>query len=64
MTAIDSAASAAAAGLTVGSASASAPQLWDERARLRAVSVRPSRSLIWLARMMTAMPAVKPTVTG
>ena len=27
-------------------------------------SVRPSRSLIWLAKMMTAMPAVKPTVTG
>ena len=27
-------------------------------------SVRPSRSLIWLTKMMTAMPAVNPTVTG
>ena len=27
-------------------------------------SVRPSRSRIWLAKMITAMPAVKPTVTG
>ena len=27
-------------------------------------SVRPSSSLSWLARMMTAMPAVNPTVTG
>ena len=27
-------------------------------------SVRPNRSWIWLAKMMTAMPAVKPTVTG
>ena len=27
-------------------------------------SVRPRSSLIWLAKMMTAMPAVKPTVTG
>ena len=26
--------------------------------------VRPSKSLIWLEKMMTAMPAVKPTVTG
>ena len=29
-----------------------------------AASVRPRRSLIWLAKMMTAIPAVKPTVTG
>ena len=29
-----------------------------------AASVRPSSSLSWLAKMMTAMPAVKPTVTG
>ena len=28
------------------------------------VSVMPSRSLIWLAKMTTAMPAVNPTVTG
>ncbi len=28
------------------------------------VSLSPKRSLIWLAKMMTAMPAVKPTVTG
>jgi hypothetical protein len=27
-------------------------------------SVMPSRSWIWLAKMMTAMPAVNPTVTG
>ena len=26
--------------------------------------VSPRRSWIWLAKMMTAMPAVKPTVTG
>ena len=29
-----------------------------------AVSVIPSRSLSWLAKMMTAIPAVNPTVTG
>ena len=28
------------------------------------LSVRPSNSLIWPAKMMTAMPEVKPTVTG
>jgi hypothetical protein len=27
-------------------------------------SVMPNRSLSWLAKMMTAMPAVNPTVTG
>ena len=27
-------------------------------------SVRPNSSLTWLAKMMTAIPAVKPTVTG
>jgi hypothetical protein len=27
-------------------------------------SVRPSNSLIWLAKMITAIPAVNPTVTG
>ena len=39
-------------------------QLRNQFARLLAGSVMPSRSLNWLAKMMTAMPAVNPTVTG
>ena len=39
-------------------------QLRDHGPGSLPASVRPSRSLIWLAKMMTAMPAVKPTVTG
>ena len=56
-------ASAGAAGVTVPRADHSAasfgissPGSWSR--------LRPSISRIWLARMMTAMPAVKPTVTG
>ena len=60
----------------VSTASASAPTLMVGKARastsaLAMISpgslpaiVSPSRSLTWLAKMMTAMPAVKPTVTG
>ena len=49
----------------VGSARARAPRASGSVARLlaRRASGRDS-SLIWLAKMMTAMPAVKPTVTG
>ena len=36
----------------------------DEFAGLLPASVIPPRSRSWLAKMITAMPAVKPTVTG
>ena len=39
-------------------------QLGNDRPRLLPLQVRPSNSLSWLAKMMTAMPAVNPTVTG
>ncbi len=42
--------------LKVGSAAAERRELRDERARLLPGSVRPSSSLSWLAKMMTAMP--------
>jgi hypothetical protein len=64
MTAIDRNATAAAARLVVGSASASATTLGRMEPGSFAGKVRPSSSLSWLARMITAMPAVKPTVTG
>ena len=55
--------SASAAGLAVGAAAARAasfgrngPGSW--------ATARPNRSLIWLAAMVTAMPAVNPTVTA
>ena len=42
-----------------------APAAWERgRPAPCRASVRPRRSLIWLAKMITAMPAVKPTVTG
>jgi hypothetical protein len=63
MAPIVSAVTARAEGLSVGSASASAPSLGSSGPGSFS-SARPSSSLIWLAKMMTAMPAVKPTVTG
>ena len=53
-----------AAGLTVGRAPASAPSLGTIGPGSPPASVRPSISLSWLARMIRAMPAVNPTVTG
>ena len=58
-----SAATPTAAGLSVGSASASAASFG--RSGPGSLSrARPSNPLSWLARMMTATPAVNPTVTG
>ena len=51
-------------GFEQSAAAASACSLCTNSAGSRSASVRPNRSLIWLAAMMTAMPAVKPTVTG
>ncbi len=48
----------------VGNAAPSASSLGTSSPGSLPVSVNPNRSLIWLAKMMTAMPAVKPTVTG
>ena len=59
-----SAASPTAAGLTVFAAPASAVSLGRNALGSWPASRRPSRSCSWLAKMMTAMPAVKPTVTG
>ena len=62
---IDSSASATATRIErVAAASASAASFGTIGPGSLPASVRPSRSLIWLAKMMTAMPAVKPTVTG
>ena len=52
------------AGSSVGSAAQIAASFVEQRPRLRPASVRPSSGTIWLAKMITAMPAVKPTVTG
>ena len=56
--------SAAAAALTVGSAAQSTGSLSSSGPGSGAGKVRPSSSFSWLAKMITAMPAVKPTVTG
>ena len=56
--------SATARGIDRGSARARALDLGHDRRRLVPARLRPSSSLSWLAKMMTAMPAVKPTVTG
>jgi hypothetical protein len=64
MSAIVSAAIPAAYGLKVESASAAARAVSTAPVCAPAASVRPKRSPIWLAKMMTAMPAVKPMVTG
>ena len=39
-------------------------ELWQQRPRLAAVNFNPPRSLSWLAKIVTAMPQVKPTVTA
>ena len=56
--------SATAAGLIVSSDRASVSILAMKAAGSLPSSLSPSRSFTWLAKMMTAMPAVKPTVTG
>ncbi len=61
--AIVSAAIVAAAGRAVSIDAQSAPSLGKSGAGSFATS-SPSSSLIWLAKMITAMPLVKPTVTG
>ncbi len=50
--------------LAVGSPPASAMSFGINAPGSLPVSVMPKRSLSWLAKMITAMPAVKPTVTG
>ena len=59
----DAAASSTVLASTLPSAPAKASSFGTKAAGSWA-SVRPSRSLIWLAKMIVAMPAVKPTVTG
>jgi hypothetical protein len=58
------AATAAADGLSVGRASISTGTLSTSAPGSLTASLKPSNSLIWLAKMITAMPAVNPTVTG
>ena len=55
---------AMAAAFTVPAAPASTSSLAANSPGSLPSRVRPNRSLIWLAKMMTAMPVVKPTVTG
>src|SRR5258705_67840 len=64
MIAIVVAATATAVMLIVSRAAASACSFGTNALGSRPGRLRPSRSLIWLAAMMMAMPAVKPTVTG
>ena len=59
-----SSASAVAAALIVSAACESASILATNGPGSLPSSRRPSRSFTWLAKMMTAMPEVKPTVTG
>lgn len=54
---------ASAAGVKVGMAAPSATILGTKAAG-SAPRSRPKSSLSWLARMITPIPAVKPTVTG
>jgi len=61
---IYSAASTIADTLAVGTPCASAISFGSSSPGSLAVKVIPNRSLSWLAKMITAMPAVKPTVTG
>ena len=60
---MEPAATATAAGLKVGAASHRAVSLGRKAAGSRLARLSPSRSRSWLVRMMTAMPAVKPTIT-
>ena len=55
--------SATAAGVMVARAAQSAGS-FSSSSPGSSVRLRPSNSRIWLAKMITAMPAVKPTVTG
>ena len=64
MIATPSSETSSASGFSVGSACASATSLGTKAPGSLPSSVRPNSSLIWLAKMMTAMPAVNPTVTG
>ena len=64
MTRMVMAASPMEAGSAVGSAAHSAGSFSSSGPGSAPASVRPRSSLIWLEKMMTAMPAVKPTVTG
>jgi hypothetical protein len=64
MTTMLTTATAMAAGLAVRSPPASAMSLGTNSPGSFADSVIPPRSLSWLAKMIMAMPAVKPTVTG
>jgi hypothetical protein len=59
-----SAAMPTAAGLTVPAAAPSAVSLSISSPGSLPASDRPNNSPSWLAKMMTAMPVVKPTVTG
>jgi hypothetical protein len=63
MMAIASAATAIVAGRKVGSAAQITSTFGRKAAGSFGIS-RPSNSLIWLTKMITAMPAVNPTVTG
>ena len=56
--------SATVAGSTLGRAAHSAGSFSSSGPGSAPGKARPSSSLIWLAKMITAMPAVKPTVTG
>ena len=64
ITAMLKADSAMAAKLAVGNAAPSTSSFGSSSPGSLPASVRPSRSWIWLARMVTAIPAVNPTVTG
>ena len=64
MMAMLTAATAIAETLAVCSPPASTSSFGSNSPGSFAVSVMPKRSLSWLAKMMTAIPAVNPTVTG
>ena len=64
MMAMLAAATAIAGALAVCRPRASASSFGTNSPGSFPASVMPSRSLSWLARMMTAMPEVNPTVTG
>ena len=61
---MDSADIATVAGLMVGSAAPSASSFGTSGPGSFPARRRPNRSVIWLAKMIMAMPEVKPTVTG
>ncbi len=63
MTAIAAAETAMVAKFADGKAATSAGS-FSRNSRGSSVMVRPRTAEIWLAAMMTAMPAVNPTMTG